>query len=67
MTDLRMWSQLSPEERAEAVTKAREIIDGGEVRWHVVARPEEVERILREWGAIGRVEPARPVAMAVAA
>jgi len=38
MTDLRMWSQLSPEERAEAVTKAREIIDGGEVRWHVVAR-----------------------------
>lgn len=38
MTDLRMWSQLSPEERAEAVTKARAIIDGGEVRWHVVAR-----------------------------
>jgi len=38
MTDLRMWSQLSPEERAEAVTKARGIIDGGEARWHVVAR-----------------------------
>jgi len=33
-----MWSDLSAEERAEAVTKARGIIDGGEVRWHVVAR-----------------------------
>jgi len=38
MTDLRMWSQLSAEERAEAVTKARAIIEGGEIRWHVVAR-----------------------------
>lgn len=38
MTDLRMWSQLSPSERAEAVAKAREVMAGGEVRWHVVAR-----------------------------
>lgn len=38
MTDLRMWSQLSPEERAEAVTKAREIIAGGVTRWAVIAR-----------------------------
>jgi hypothetical protein len=38
MTDLSMWSQLSPEERAEAVTKAREIMAGGVTRWAVIAR-----------------------------
>lgn len=35
---LRMWSDLTSEERAEAVDKARGVIAGGEVRWHVVAR-----------------------------
>lgn len=35
---LRMWSDLSADERAEAVDKARGFIAGGEVRWHVVAR-----------------------------
>lgn len=35
---LRMWSDLSAEERAEAVDNARSVIASGEVRWHVVAR-----------------------------
>ncbi len=38
MTDLRKWSNLTYDERAEAVDKARIIIADGEVRWHVVAR-----------------------------
>lgn len=38
MTDLRIWSTLTPAEREAAIEQARGIIAGGEKRWHVVAR-----------------------------
>lgn len=38
MTDLRIWSTLTPAEREQAIAQARVILDGGEKRWHVVAR-----------------------------
>ncbi len=38
MTDLLIWSTLTPAEREQAIAQARIILDGGEKRWHVVAR-----------------------------
>lgn len=38
MTDLRIWSTLTPPEREAAIEQAKGIIAGGEKRWHVVAR-----------------------------
>lgn len=38
MTDLRIWSTLTPAEREAAIEQAKGIIAGGEKRWHVVAR-----------------------------
>lgn len=38
MTNLRIWTTLTPAERSEAIEKAKAIIAGGEKRWHAVAR-----------------------------